>query len=76
MSEMNKNNPKDKRKLKVYTRYSTDVNRKVKILPGIRLKGEWLSNWGFECGDEIAVLNIGRAIIVRSGKEKLPVIRL
>ena len=66
---MKKKETKKQRKLKVYSKYSTDFYRKVKILPEIRLKGVWLKKLGYECGDEIMIYSIESAIIIRNSKK-------
>lgn len=42
---------KEKRNLKVYE----GNGYRYKTTPTIMLKGDWLKEWGFDCGDHIVV---------------------
>lgn len=66
----------DKRTLKVYTKYAFPTFKSPSILPEIRLKGNWLSKWGYNCGDSVSVTKVGHSILIRHGNKSLPIIKL
>lgn len=73
---MSKKASKNQRELKVYAKYAFSKYGKASILPEIRLKGVWVRNWGFECGNEVQIIKAGNGIIIRNNKNPLFVIRL
>lgn len=67
---------KQKRKLRVYKKYSRTENRFIPN-PEIRLTGKWVKEWGFKCGNEITVKRIENGIIlINEGINNQPVIYL
>lgn len=67
---------KQKRKLKVYTKYPRTV-KGFNPNPEIRLTGKWVKEWGFKCGNEITVKRIENGIIlINEGRSNLPTIHL
>ena len=70
---MNKRFTKKIRNLKVYTRCNNPIYSKRKLLPEICLKGNWLKDWGFDCGSEIHVIRTKLGITIVK-KELLPII--
>lgn len=73
---MKKAKPKLKRTLKVYTKINFSIYGKPSVLPEIRLKGNWLREWGFECGDNVKIVKSGHAIMILNTINPLPIIRL
>lgn len=73
---MSKKASKDQRELKVYSKYAFQAFKSPSILPEIRLKGNWLSKWGYNCGDVISVIKVGDSILIRNGNKSLPVVVL
>lgn len=73
---MSKKASKDQRKLKVYTKYAFSKFGKPSIFPEIRLKGYWVDEWGYNCGDKIRLIKAGDCIIIKNTKSQLIRIRL
>ena len=73
---MRKKATKDQRELKVYTKYALSKYGKASVLPEIRLKGNWVSEIGFTCGDKITIFENGNTILIRNKKDSLSVIIL
>jgi len=73
---MNTSEKTPKRTLKVYSRFIIPSFGKAVLLPEIRLTGNWLRKWGFECGTTINVIKTEGGIIIRSSTQSPPVIHL
>lgn len=63
---MNKRITKTTRRLKVYYRFNNPKFSQMRLQPEIRLKGDWLKEWGFDYGKEIIVIKtkLGLSIIM------------
>ena len=58
-----------KRELKIGYRVRTNVFRKLKLVPEIKLAGNWLEKAGFAYGDDIEVfVEQGKIVIRNYGK--------
>lgn len=58
-----------KRELKIGYRVRTNVFRELKLVPEIKLAGNWLEQAGFAYGDEVeVVVEQGKLIIRNYGK--------
>jgi hypothetical protein len=73
---MSKKASKNQRELKVYTKYAFSRYGKATVLPEIRLKGNWVREFGFECGNTIEILKVDKNLIIRNAKNVLEKIRL
>jgi hypothetical protein len=73
---MSKKASKNQRELKVYTKYVLSRCGKASILPEIRLKGHWVKEWGYNCGNIVNVLKAGDSIIIRNQNVPIPTVRL
>lgn len=60
-----------KRKLRVYTKYSRKSKRFIPN-PEIRITGKWVKDWGFNCGTQITVRNIENGILIINDKINHP----
>jgi hypothetical protein len=69
-------NKQNHRELKVYTKYYQPFYKKQEIVPEIRLKGVWLSKWGYNCGDLVKITRLENSIIIQNLNSPLPVITL
>lgn len=58
--------PKTRRKLKVYSKYTSNKSHSE-----IRLSGKWLEKSGFNAGDDITLfIRMNTIVIIRGGKHK------
>lgn len=73
---MSKKVSKDQREMKVYTKYAFSRYGNPSIQPEIRLKGNWVKQWGFNCGDSVSVFRGCGLILIRSNSYPLPKIVL
>jgi toxic protein SymE len=60
---MQKQNPNQNRLLKVYPKHQARRSNKFKVVPEIRLCGEWLSATGFKSGQTVIVQQMSNQII-------------
>lgn len=64
------------RTLKVYTKLTIPQLTPISILPEIRLTGNWLKDWGFNCGNEIKVIKTKFGISIINNKQEIPFVIL
>lgn len=73
---MNTTKTNQRRTLKVYSRLIIPPYGKAVKFPEIRLMGNWLRLWGFECGTNIIVTRTDSAIIIRRHSINTPTVQL
>lgn len=64
------------RTLKVYTKLIIPQFAKVSIMPEIRMTGNWLKDWGFNCGNEIKVVKTKIGLLVINKDDSVPTVVL
>lgn len=74
--QMSKKLSKDQRELKVYTKYAFSKFGEPSVLPEIRLRGQWVLKWGFNCGNRVKIFKNDDSIIIKNLVSPLPIIYL
>ncbi|MCF2521074.1 SymE family type I addiction module toxin [Dyadobacter sp. CY351] len=62
MTQEIKSTPPTERHLTVYSKHVPRAWHQYVIMPEIRLRGKWLLDAGFECGDEVTVRCFGNKL--------------
>ncbi|MCE7072498.1 SymE family type I addiction module toxin [Dyadobacter sp. CY327] len=62
MTHEKKSTPPTERHLTVYSKHVPRAWHQYVIMPEIRLRGKWLLDAGFECGDEVTVRCFGNKL--------------
>lgn len=67
----------EKRKLRIYPKYVYRKYRNSTFVSEIRLKGNWLHDWGFKIGHFITAKKVSVGVIViRNTSAEVPTIEL